>query len=84
MINSIDISPCNKYLASCANDGCVRVWDLETGKPITVFRQILGEKLLILFFIQWMDSKNEEILVLVCASEEGNIYILDARDWGNF
>lgn len=27
-INSMDISYCNKYLASCSNDGLVIVWDI--------------------------------------------------------
>ncbi len=30
-INATALSECGKYLASCSNDGIVRVWNLETG-----------------------------------------------------
>ena len=38
IINLTDVSPCNKYLASCSQDGTVRVWDLFLCKPIAVFK----------------------------------------------
>ena len=31
-INAIALSECGKYLASCSDNGIVRVWELETGK----------------------------------------------------
>ena len=81
IINSLDVSPCNKYLASCGNDGCVRIWDLHKRIPIAVFREMLGEKLLILFFYELKTLNNDDRLLLICASEEGNIYVYDSQDW---
>lgn len=81
----MDISPCNRYLASCSNDGSIRVWDFLERKPLAVLRENINEKLLILFFYTFenlnRDRSETTKLLLICASEEGNIYIYDSVDF---
>ena len=86
IINSIDVSPCNKYLVSCSNDGSLRVWDFIDRKPLAVLRENINEKLLIAVFYAFETHKHsgngvKQVLLLICASEEGNIYIYNAQDF---
>ena len=80
----MDISPCNRYLASCSNDGSIRIWNFLEKKPLAVLRENIGEKLLILFFFAFEPIKSggsAQKLLLICASEEGNIYLYDSIDF---
>lgn len=38
MINAMEVSYCNKYLASCSQDGTVRIWSICEGKSVAVFK----------------------------------------------
>lgn len=79
------MSPCNKYLVSCSNDGSLRIWDFLNRKPLAVLRENINEKLLIALFYAFEPMKPtcKSALLLICASEEGNIYIYNSMDFLN-
>jgi WD40 repeat protein len=37
-IRSLKVSPDGKQLASCGNDGAIRIWDLHSGKHLRTLR----------------------------------------------
>ncbi|CAD8172085.1 unnamed protein product [Paramecium octaurelia] len=76
-INSMDISYCNKYLASCSNDGLVIVWDIQIGKPVAALKEAQDDPILVLVFYQ---SNSENVNYLTVASEKGYVYIYDVQD----
>lgn len=49
-INSMDISFCNKYLASCSNDGLALVWEIQSGRPIAALKETPDDPILVLLY----------------------------------
>ncbi|CAD8114683.1 unnamed protein product [Paramecium sonneborni] len=76
-INSMDISYCNKYLASCSNDGLVIVWDIQIGKPVAALKEAQDDPILVLVFYQ---GNTQNVNYLAVASEKGYVYIYDVQD----
>lgn len=78
MINAMEVSYCNKYLASCSGDGTVRIWSIYDGKPVAVLKHKDNEPM---GLVMWYNNKVDESTsnqYLVTVSDSGFIYMYTA------
>lgn len=84
-INTMQVSQCNNYLASCSNDGLVIIWHIQTSRPIAALKVIvvdnsyyakenIDDPILVLEFYYGQQT------YLATASEKGNLYIYPFED----
>jgi WD40 repeat protein len=83
VITDIDISKCNRYLASASIDGKIIVWDWQNCKKLDEITDHRANVNNIKFFSLYTktpseeNSMHEEIQILVSCSEDGTVRIYD-------
>ena len=84
MITDIDISKCNRYLASASIDGKIIIWDWQNCKKLDEITDHRANVNNIKFFSLYTkvasdegSNAQEEIQILVSCSEDGTVRIYD-------
>lgn len=88
MITDLDVSKCNRFLASASKDGKIIVWDWKNCKKLDEFNDHRSNVNNVKFFSlitkscpdkseDSIDYVIEEIQILVSCSEDGTIRVYD-------
>jgi len=63
-INSISVSPDNRFIASCSKDGTARVWDPYDLRPVAVFKENENEPMATQIFYKEKDVEAARLFLI--------------------
>jgi WD40 repeat protein len=77
----LTMSSNNKFLASCSENGEIRIWNFPTGEPLAILLENKGSDITSLTLQEEEMAPGEFKTFLICTSTTNGIYIYEQDSW---